>query len=255
MLRVDGPQGHTRRQLNEELDRPSEVAILDPGPEFSRWGRWLDAVTTEVLRLHTDREVWREVREMLQQNPKLPGSYFLDMIAISYAESAAIAVRRLTESNRRRDKEGRIRPKPKLVRSVLGLVEDLQDKNHLLTRKRFVRRYPIDMQHAGLADRDYDHLAGKGARVVSKRRLAREIAAMRQAAGPIRRYVNRHIAHHDKKPMRRLPTYTDLNRAIDAIGKSLAMCHLVIRSKGPGRFAATIQHNWRAIFRQPWIAP
>ena len=66
-------------------------------------------------------------------------------------------------------------------------------------------------------------------------------------------YVDRHLAHHDLKPLKVLPTYEDLNEAIDEIGKLFNKYTLLLTQSSWGQLEPVIQGHWTEIFEHPWI--
>jgi hypothetical protein len=71
----------------------------------------------------------------------------------------------------------------------------------------------------------------------------------------LRKYLNSYIAHRNRHPMRRLPTFDDLDRCIDLLEQLLTEYTLIIEQAALGDVVPTIQYDWQAPFRVAWIPP
>jgi hypothetical protein len=73
------------------------------------------------------------------------------------------------------------------------------------------------------------------------------------AAANVKAYVDEHIAHSDKRPRTPLPTFAELDAALDLIGELMSKYCLLLTAAGLPDVVPTIQNDWEAVFRQPWI--
>jgi hypothetical protein len=71
----------------------------------------------------------------------------------------------------------------------------------------------------------------------------------------VREYVDKHVAHYDKSPMKTLPTFVDLNRSVNYLGRLLKKYTLVLTASSLLRVTPTPQYDVLAIFREPWLPP
>jgi hypothetical protein len=68
------------------------------------------------------------------------------------------------------------------------------------------------------------------------------------------KYVNEHVAHDMAEPtMTEMPTFNDLNAAVDALGTMFKKYANVLTAGSYAFLEPVIQHDWKAIFRRPWI--
>jgi AbiU2 len=85
-----------------------------------------------------------------------------------------------------------------------------------------------------------------------KQQVESDIAALLQATEPIINFRHERIAHFDENPSEQLPTYENLDRAIFVLVELLRKYALLITGVSADPFP-TIQYDWLAIFRVPWI--
>jgi hypothetical protein len=74
-------------------------------------------------------------------------------------------------------------------------------------------------------------------------------------AKAVRRYVDQHVAHADARPTAGLPTFAELDAAIDTIGKLFQKYANLLTASSWPILVPAIQHDWLAPFRVPWINP
>ena len=69
----------------------------------------------------------------------------------------------------------------------------------------------------------------------------------------MRQFVNRHVAHRSRHPLRRLPTYEELNACVDLLEQLMKDYTLMLKADGLTRVLPTWQYDWKQIFLIPWI--
>ena len=82
-----------------------------------------------------------------------------------------------------------------------------------------------------------------------------DLAALTQGASKVRAYVDERVAHSDSRPSQDFPTFDDLHGAMDQIGKLFTKYALLLTAAGYVDLVPVIQHDWMAVFRQPWMPP
>jgi hypothetical protein len=65
-------------------------------------------------------------------------------------------------------------------------------------------------------------------------------------------FVNKHVAHRDKYPMRRLPTYGELDHCVDVLEKLAEKYSLILKAEGTDVVPAIV-YDWQEPFRVAWI--
>lgn len=187
-----------------------------------RWRADFDEVHTDVVELLEQRELYREIRKILeadaQRFAKMDGTIFV-WLAKMHAYSAVIAVRKQLD------------PDPRSV-SLRGLLMSMAPVAEVLTRTAFVaragRRRRDEDERTQLKRREvrrwheekFDELAAPGARVLTEAMVRRDLDRLDAASRRVKRFANSELAHRarpKKKGVKVQATWQELNGAIDTI--------------------------------------
>jgi hypothetical protein len=148
-------------------------------------------IESEMLALVTDDHTyWRLQKDVIQRNHRLltMRSAYFDMLNYAYVSTTASAVRRLVEKQN----------KSKTIISLRVLLEEI--KQHPTILKKPV---PIEQLH-------------------------QDLAALKDIEGRVKPYVDRLVAHHDRRGLARIPKLGDLKDSVSALGETFRRyCGLV----------------------------
>lgn len=223
--------------------RPKPIPIQSAArySTYRRWRRWFDDIKNQIFNIHHRRQVYREVMAMVDANPALqvPSAFYTWMRTV-YVYDTTIAVRRLVDRDRR-------------TISFVWLMQQIADHPEVMTRSRFVARYPGWLRDAG--HRDFERFASPAAKTIHRRVIRRHQRELGAAAERLKRFVDKHVAHNDRRPMRRLPTYAELDDCIDLLGRLAKDYNLLLEQSALVEILPVIQDDWKAPFRVPWIQP
>lgn len=208
---------------------------------YARWLDHLAGIVNEVYTMHMYRFLWRRLAE-ITQSADLPPSVIFDAFGVWYASTQAAAVRR--QVDRRRD-----------VVSLVRLLEEIAAHPEVMTRDRHLalwRRDDGDFEEPG--NRNYDRFAGARERDVVETTLVRgHIQTLTETAEVVRTYVNEVVAHTADETTHAVPTFAELNAAIDTIGEIVKEYASLLKAEVLWQLEPVIQHDWEAPFRQRWI--
>lgn len=206
---------------------------------YRRWRRWFDDIKNQIFSIHHRRHVYREVMAMVDANPALqvPSAFYTWMRTV-YVYDTTIAVRRLVDQDRR-------------TVSFVRLMQEIADHPEVITRKSFVARYRAWLRDAG--HRDFERFASPAAKTIHRRVIRRHQRRLLAAAERLKRFVDKHVAHNDRRPMRLLPTYAELDGCIDLLGRLAKDYSLLLEQSALVEVVPVIQDDWKAPFRVPWI--
>jgi hypothetical protein len=210
---------------------------------IEKWLRWLEnEIQPEVMTMNLHRHVWQEVGEIIEANGSLGESYWFEFSSHTYATTQAIAIRRQADTS------------PRVI--ALGrLLTEIADNAELLTRAWWIGLWTNpDMVDHGIATAGFTkQFAPDGGEHLDPAVPAADLAELTRVAEAVKRYVDQHVAHNDAMPIPGLPTYKDLDDNIDLIGKLFAKYANLLTAAVWPILVPAIQHNWKAIFTQPWI--
>jgi hypothetical protein len=65
--------------------------------------------------------------------------------------------------------------------------------------------------------------------------------------------VNKYVAHRAKHPMRRLPTFTDLDQCIDVVERLAKEYSFILKAENT-TVVPLMPYDWKRPFRVPWIS-
>jgi hypothetical protein len=217
---------------------------VDPKAILDDWLKRFELIENDIQDVLLRRKVFLRLQEIVNQNPRLHRpSYLYDYLADTYAVTNAIAVRRhARHDDQRRDG------------SLIGLLYAIRRSPELLTRNRHVALYEEVGMPAKLAEAEFDRLAEPGAPHFVSRHVQGDIDDLLGAAAALERYATQTIAHLDRNEPSVIPTFDDLNRAIDVFRRIVLRYRLLLRAVG-GDVVPVIAEPWEAVLTEPWIPP
>jgi hypothetical protein len=207
--------------------------------QFGQWQELLEsAIIPDVRWLLVQRYVFREVRSLVERNPRIQRpSVFYSVWGSTFARSALVGLRRQVDEDHR-------------VASLARLLQEIRRAPHVISRDRFVSLYILkDDGH-----RDFDILTEEGAREVDPHRVQDDLSRLRRSTAGLERFATQRVAHFDLEASPRIPTYAELDAALDLL-EELSNRYRGLLLAEAGSLTPTINYDWKAIFREPWIIP
>jgi AbiU2 len=219
------------------------VARVRRDSKVEKWERDLETIKNEVLGLHHNRDVYRTVGRIVDEYGQLPPSLFFDYAQRTYAVTQSAAIRRQAEVN------------PTRVVSLASLLAEIGAEPERLTREHFVALYDDpDPYFEQLGQATFDErFPGEVGDHIDPRIVEADLRELRKTSGSVERYVDRYIAHTDREGLKTLPTFGEIDKAIDVIGEVFKKYALLLTASGWASLEPVAQHDWQAIFRQAWI--
>src|SRR5262249_30697815 len=154
---------------------------------------------------------------------------FFDFLAESYAMSQSVAVRRQAEVNDR-------------VISLGTLIAEIAANPQLASRDRYVTMWPPDMQQLGF--KEFEEIFGGSTKAhVDADLVSADLDQLVQSADGIKSYVDKHVAHYDRKPLKSLPTFAELDAAVDQLGTTFQRYNLLLTASSRTKIAPVVQYD------------
>lgn len=217
--------------------------------KLEKWQRWFSIIYDETLTVAAYRQVFFELRQMVEVNPNLqrPSLYYA-FASDTYATYCLAAIRRQVDL----DSD---------AVSLLRLLNELEKNPIVLTREWYVEAFlasaakqvQIDAMWAKRAHTAFDGFAGSDGNVLSVEPLATDSEVLKAAAATCRAYVDRRIAHRDQRAPTLIPNLADAHHAVDTVGGLIKKYHLLFRFSELHDFTPILPLDWKEIFRTPWI--
>jgi AbiU2 len=213
---------------------------------YAKWMEWLKTIAAQTHTLWAYRDYWRGLAEMTQANDEIPPSTFFDALGIWYADEQTVAVRRQLDRDTRSV-------------SLWRLINDIASHPEVMTRDRHVALWR-DEQHderdteywQAEANKNYDRFAGAGNDFIDRERTLDDLRRLEQIAEPIKRYVDRRVAHTDEAELTEVPTFAELNAALDELGELLKKYTLLLEAASLADVSPIHQADWQRAFTVPW---
>lgn len=210
-------------------------------PRLEKWLRWLEVVKLQVQDLVMTRYTFHEMQLMIQQNPALQTSNsFYKYLTITYVSHAVMGLRRQIKCDSQSI-------------SFAQLLEELVATPEILSRTYYAELYAGSVVE-DMADRDFDRFAQPGALHIDPILVAKDLADLRQATIKCEDFADKRLAHHDKRDPKQLPTFNDLDAAIELLDRLCCRYLLMLQAKVVDTLLPTWQYDWKEIFRIPWVA-
>jgi hypothetical protein len=249
-----------------EIASETWVAKLLPSPlrrravkvagrgKYDKWRRWLDGaegeangkITNEVVAMHARRVPWREITRLANNRDlPAPGAYWWEWVVDCYVVTQSVAIRRQLDQG------------PNAV-SLGRMLRELVDHPGIVTRELWLSSWRSDDEHdVRLANKQWDeHFAGTDDPDVLDPELpAADLQALVEGGHQMREYVNRHVAHMDGRGSKTLPTYNDIDDAIDLIGTIFRRYHGLMMAAAYTQLEPAFQDDWAAPLRTAWLPP
>jgi hypothetical protein len=93
-----------------------------------------------------------------------------------------------------------------------------------------------------------------GAGTVDPDKVLADIERLKTVAATTRKYVNKRIAHIDRKGAATVPTAPEIDAAVELIGELLQKYTLLLTGADL-RLGILVPFDWTIVFTVPWIDP
>ena len=222
--------------------------------KLAKWKRWLGdvgdqgTILREMADLATIRMVYSGVREMVEKNKALQQhSAFHSVFSLNYAHTALMYIRRQVRPHR--DSIG-----------LIMLAEDLYENCHMVTRDFYVSLYTQEAQtERGLewkrqaGNSDFERFAGSVGNHLDPAVIQDDIEEMNTIADESSSFIDRRLAHLDHREPTQVPTYAEIDGWCDTLNLKLKKYVLLLEA-ADYQIEPVLHHDWKAIFRVPWIS-
>lgn len=210
---------------------------------FEKWKRWLvDDICGEIVELVTNKHIFWKIQDMIKRNPNIQKqNSFYRFIGQTYYDYGVIGVRRQIKFDT-------------CSISFVRLLKEIIETPCVLSRKRFVNLYLIDMKDE--ANKIFDQwFSGRCTDHIDPNMVRQDLDELKKHGGKLEEFADRRVAHHDRRTPKTIPTYSELDTAIDCLKKLTRKYRLLVTADDIGEdlVARFIEDYWEEIFSQPWI--
>lgn len=199
----------------------------------------LQTLEQDVIALHLRKEIFTELdAEIVRMQMPGSGAVCDQFLRPMYFESQAMIVRRLADTN-----SDSI--------TFANLLGEMSAYAPDVSRARYLGPYEARGEElwTRVGNRSFDDLAGVGANHMPAERLRAYRDDLLRDADTMRVFVNKYVAHRDKKPPPR-PTWGHLGEAISRTTDHLNRVTHLLRSNSVHLEGIASTGVWRAVFQQ-----
>lgn len=209
-------------------------------PKLKKWLKWLKVIHDELQDLVMAKREFAEVQNLIKCNPKLhqPSSFY-NYLARTYVSHVSIGLRRQIKCDSQSI-------------SLALLLTEMIDSPATLSRKYYVGLYEGSVVEE-FADRDFDKFAYPKADHINASLVCEDLARLRYATARCEEFADRRVAHRDKRELKELPTFNELDSCIEILDKLYVKYHLLFHASNMASLLPVRQYDWKKIFREPWI--
>ena len=194
-------------------------------PLFMEWRDSLVQIHDEQLRdLLANRHIFHQFRDSVNRHAgDLRVPELAEWMHQGYLAFACATVRKMAQQ-----------PKQGFNSVSLGiLLDDLKNHHARLTRANFVQLYDQNSPARRFADRDFDGVVGTpGCSSVPVAIIDKDIQDLKDITRPVKHLTDQVIVHTDLSRSKvTIPTYGQLDRAIDFLRDIFARYHLLLTAR------------------------
>jgi AbiU2 len=205
---------------------------------------WLEIILKEVQDLLLDDHIFWEFQKLVEANPKFKQSpgLFTQWMASSFIQATATGVRRQAKIN-----DESI--------SLARFLAEVERYPNLVSRAHYMSLHDgKESRHVEIGKHDFDTVAGAGAAHLSTDLIRQHIAKLKTAVDGIEHYVDRRIAHYDKRGLAKpTPTFVELTDALATLEKLVILYWRLLKGASYTNLLPTILFDWQQIFRFVWV--
>jgi hypothetical protein len=220
--------------------------------KIDKWLKWLNLLDKYIYELLWSRYIFLQLQTIIKNNQNLhDDDYFFEWICINFSKSVSVAIRLQLECK-------------SSVITLGRLLFEIQQSPDILTLKRFESLFTdgytqdTDKERVfysvrqKIARREFKTFGGKVVKHVDPVIVCQDVAKLHTACSPIKQYVNKRVAHHDKKKFLAFPSYNELFISIDTIVEVYKKYTHLLRGI-PYEVKIQPLWDWKDIFKVAWI--
>jgi hypothetical protein len=153
-----------------------------------------------------------------------------------YVDSEVMGLRRQLKSKKKQLEGKKIKDDSI---SLAGLLQDISENSHLLSREYFLSLDKKREMQKHLS-RSFDKYAGEGAEHLSSEAVEQELQELRKRAKRCEAYADKLVAHLDKQPPKVIPTFQEFYDAVNFAETLLKKYSLLIKGSKLSSVAPTV---------------
>jgi hypothetical protein len=208
--------------------------------KLQKWIKWLKLINEEITQLVIARDIFWSVQELIKKNKDIqkPSSFY-EYFANTYIAFIVMGIRRQIKNDQQSI-------------SFVRLLSEIADQPQIISREYFKSLYKGSTVEF-LADNDFNQFCkNPGDEFISREMVIDDICRLREVARILEDFADKMVAHLDKKKPKIIPSFQNVNEAIDFLDKLYIKYHLMFHAESMETLMPVYQYDWKQIFDFPW---
>lgn len=207
---------------------------------------WLEVARKEVQDLLLGQYLFEGLQAIVRGNKKFESAsgLFGEWVALSYAHSATVGVRRHLKAG-----DDSV--------SLKRCLQEIRQYPELISRDFYIAFFADSLEWLTKTGGHgyFDSISDRGEQIAVAV-VEKQLVDLEAAAGAIEHYVDRRIAHYDKRGLAKpVPTFKDLESALKALEALVIFYWTLLKGASPAGLTPAIQYHWQDVFEFAWIEP
>ncbi len=237
---------------------------FEKSQKLEKWLEWIEKIHNDIQALVEDANMFWEVQDIIRENPRIqkPNTFY-SYLARTYFSHAAAGIRRQTELQ-------------KDSISFVRLLDEIAKNPEVLSLDYFNSLCPhsngpdldqvvgkAGLEAVGIVDTsqlkeiikmdDFAPYADASGMYVCPQMAKDDKARLESKAKILAEFVDRRIAHWDKRKPKVVPTFKELDDCIKLIDQTYVKYHFLFHAESIDTLMPTYQYEWKSIFCEPWL--
>ena len=210
--------------------------------EFAKWNRWMETIKSDVHELVEFRAINERFEDVVARNiqhlNRNGGGQWCYFIRRNFGAYAAMAVRRHVKANGDSI-------------SFSRLLNEIRKCTEQFTYDRFLEFFPLQIDSRPWQQATFDQFSDNG-RVLSSARIDADLDKLCGLCATIEEVADRRIAHIDKRGVNTMPSFDDLNIAVELLDGLVCKYRLLLTGISWGPTLESIKLvAWEQVFSVP----
>ncbi len=237
---------------------------FEKSQKLEKWLRWMEEIHNDIQALVQDANMFWEVQGIIRENPRIqkPNAFY-SYLARTYFSHAAAGIRRQTELQK--DSISFVRLLGEITKNPAELSRSYFDS--LCAHSNGPDLCQVvgreSLEKVGIVDSsqlkaiiEMDNFApyadARGAHVCPQM-VNDDKVLLESKAKILAEFVNRRIAHWDKRKPKVVPTFKELDDCIKLLDQTYVKYHFLFHAESIDTLMPTYQYEWKRIFCEPWL--
>lgn len=221
--------------------------------KLEKWLEWMKTIHGEIATLLLDIKVFWKVQDIIRRNPHIQKpSYFYHYLERSYISHALAGLRR------------QIKPQKDSI-SFVGLLKDIAKNPDELSFRYYLsireseaefqrfQRSGVPFPYQEMIEKEFKRYADPNCKHVCPKIVKDDLKKLKETAKTCEDFADKRIAHRDKRELKSVLTYPELDDCLKLLEKTYIKYHLLFYANGTPTLYPEPQHDWKVIFREPWL--